>query len=129
MSMSRIIAERALLDARSLVIAMEYATRALQQRQKVKRQLGQQLLRSIEEDVKVFGTEPYQVDDLASQYKLNLKPSDLEEFIEMLQKEENLPALRDKLGKLRAEIEERLYEPFSEGLPDAGVVRTVEPLP
>ena len=124
MPISRTMAESMLLDTRALVILMGYVSFALQQRAKKIREHGQELLKDVKRDLKEFSASRYEVDDLASQYNLSITLPYLEKLAERIERREDLSQVENQLRELRALIEERLYEPFSEGLPETHMVGT-----
>lgn len=124
MALSRMMAESMLLDTRSIVILMGYVSFALQQRAKKITEHGQELLKDVKKDLEEFNASRHEVDDLSSQYNLSISLSDLEKLAERLERREGLSEVENRLRELRALIEERLYEPFSEGLPETHMVGT-----
>ena len=124
MPMSRIMSQRILLDARSLVISMEYIVYAMQQRPKRIREHARQLLNDVVEDLNAFSTDRYQVNELVNQYKLSLSLSALQELVGNLEKGQGLPQVEAKLKEFRTEIEGKFYEPSSEGISEKSMVRT-----
>ena len=111
MSLSKIMADRMMLDIRALLLSLEFTNFALQKKERDLKYKGKQVLEAAKEDIQNFAEDSIMADNLSTYYGYSIDKERVK-FTEVVEKIENglFDNARSMIDDLNKQIEEKLSE-------------------